>query len=61
MQLTLDEVHETRDLYLVVLSRRAVNDFNLHGILRSASINLTFRGWPAHKSNQHRGAPSLRI
>jgi hypothetical protein len=30
MQLTLDEVHETRDLYLVVLSRRAVNDLDLH-------------------------------
>ena len=26
----LDEGHETRDLDLVVLSRRAVNDFDLH-------------------------------
>jgi len=32
----LEEVHETRDLYFVVLSRRAVNDFDLHGILWSA-------------------------
>ena len=36
IQPILDEVHETRDLYFVVLSRRAVNDFDLHSILRSA-------------------------
>jgi hypothetical protein len=35
IQPILDQVHETRDLYLVILSRRAVNDFNLHHILRS--------------------------
>lgn len=29
-QALLDESHETRDLDLIVLSRRAVNDFNLH-------------------------------
>jgi hypothetical protein len=32
----LDEGHETRDLDLIVLSRRAVNDFDLHPVLRSA-------------------------
>jgi hypothetical protein len=36
VQAVLDEGHETRDLYLVVLSRRAVNDFDLHSVLRSA-------------------------
>ena len=36
VQPILDEVHETRDLYLVVLSRRAVNDFDFHSVLRSA-------------------------
>jgi hypothetical protein len=35
-QALLDEGHETRDLYLVVLSRRAVNDFDLHFVLPSA-------------------------
>lgn len=35
IQPALDQVHETRDLYLVVLSSRAVNDFNLHRFLRS--------------------------
>ena len=30
----LDEGHETRDLGLVVLSRRAVYDFDLHSVLR---------------------------
>lgn len=35
-QAILDEGHETRDLYLVVLSGRAVNDFNLHSVLQSA-------------------------
>jgi hypothetical protein len=29
----LDEGHETRDLGLVVLSRGAVNDFDLHSVL----------------------------
>ena len=28
----LDEGHETRDLILVVLSRRAVNDLDLHSV-----------------------------
>jgi hypothetical protein len=36
IQPILDEVHETRDLYLVVLSRRAMHDFNFHSVLRSA-------------------------
>ena len=35
-QVTLDGGHETRDLYLVVLSRRAVNDFDLHSVRQSA-------------------------
>jgi hypothetical protein len=35
-QATLDEGHETRDLDLVVLSRRAVNDFDLHSVRQSA-------------------------
>jgi hypothetical protein len=35
-QAIFDEGHETRDLYLVVLSPRAVNDFDLHSILQSA-------------------------
>jgi hypothetical protein len=30
VQALLDEGHETRDFDLVVLSRRAVNDFDLH-------------------------------
>jgi hypothetical protein len=30
VQALLDEGHETRDLGVIVLSRRAVNDFNLH-------------------------------
>ena len=36
-QALLDEGHETRDLGAVVLSSRAVNDFNLHFVLRSGS------------------------
>jgi hypothetical protein len=36
-QALLDEGHETRDLGLVVLSRRAVNDFDLHSVLQSSS------------------------
>ena len=32
----LDEGHETRDLGLVVLSCRAVNDLDLHSVLQSA-------------------------
>jgi hypothetical protein len=35
----LDEGHETRDLGLVVLSRRAVNDLDLHSVLQSASCS----------------------
>jgi hypothetical protein len=42
IQAILDEAHETRDLYLVVLSRRAVNDFDLHCVLRSGFQNLIF-------------------
>jgi hypothetical protein len=34
----LDEGHETRDLGLVVLSRGAVHDLNLHGTLLSDLI-----------------------
>ena len=34
-QAILDEGHKTRDLYLVVLSRRAVNDFDLHFLYAS--------------------------
>lgn len=37
VQALLDEGHETRDFGVVVLSRRAVNDFNLHSVLQSAS------------------------
>jgi hypothetical protein len=33
----LNEGHETRDLGLVVLSRRAVNDLDVHSVLQSAS------------------------
>jgi hypothetical protein len=35
----LDEGRETRDLGLVVLSGRAVNDLDLHIVLQSASCN----------------------
>jgi hypothetical protein len=35
----LDEGHETRDLDLVVLSRRAVNDLDLHSVPQSASCS----------------------
>ena len=34
VQAFLDEGHETRDLGAVVLSRRAMNDFDLHSVLR---------------------------
>jgi hypothetical protein len=37
VQAFLDEGRETRDLDFVVLSRRAMNDFDLHSILQSAS------------------------
>jgi len=33
IQALLDEGHETRDLGLVVLSSRAINDFDLHSVL----------------------------
>ena len=33
IQALLDEGHETRDLGLVVLSSRAVNDLDLHSVL----------------------------
>jgi hypothetical protein len=35
VQALLDEGHETRDLDLVVLSGRAVNDFDLHSVLQT--------------------------
>jgi hypothetical protein len=35
----LDEGHETRDLGLVVLSRRAVNDLDLHSVLISLLLD----------------------
>jgi len=35
----LNEGHETRDLGFVVLSRRAVNDLDLHSVLQSASCS----------------------
>ena len=35
----LDEGHETRDLRLVVLSRWAVNDLDLHSDLQAASCS----------------------
>lgn len=38
-QALLDEGHETRDLDLVVLSGRAVNDFDFHCVLQSASCS----------------------
>jgi hypothetical protein len=34
----LDEGHETRDLDLVVLSRRAVNDLDLHSVPQSSRV-----------------------
>ena len=36
-QSLLDEGHETRDLGIVVLSGRAVNDFDLHSVLQTTS------------------------
>ena len=36
----LEEGHEARDLSLVVLSRRAVHNFNLHSVLRSVLNGL---------------------
>jgi hypothetical protein len=36
----LDEGHETRDLDLVVLSSRAVNNFDLHSVLESVPTGL---------------------
>jgi hypothetical protein len=39
-QAFLDEGHETRDLDLVVLSGRAMNDFNPHETLQSAQCNI---------------------
>lgn len=35
----LDEGHETRDLGLVVLSRRTVNDLDFHSVFQSASCS----------------------
>jgi hypothetical protein len=37
IQPILDEVHETRDFYFIVLSRRAMHDFNSHPVLRSGA------------------------
>ena len=39
-QALLDEGHETRNLDLVVLSSRAMNDFDLHSVLESARARL---------------------
>ena len=40
----LDEGHETRDLGLIVLSRRAVHNLDLHSVLRSVQYSrLTLR------------------
>ena len=38
----LDEGHETRDLGLVVLSRRAVNDLNLHLFSNLLCVQCSF-------------------
>jgi len=37
VQALLDEGRETRDLRIVVLSGRAVNDFDLHSVLQTTS------------------------
>ena len=37
VQALLDEGRETRDLGIVVLSGRAVNDFDLHSVLQTTS------------------------
>jgi len=37
VQALLDEGRETRDLGTVVLSRRAMNDFDLHSVLQTTS------------------------
>lgn len=50
VQALLDEGRETRDLGLVVLSRRTVNDFDLHFALPSVSCS-TLR--PAFVSVHH--------
>jgi len=42
IQALLDEGHETRDLGLVILSRWAVNDLDLHLLLQSTTCNYTF-------------------
>jgi len=42
VQALLDEGRETRDLDLVVLSRRTVNDFDLHFALPSDSCSTLF-------------------
>ena len=38
VQALLDEGHETRDLDLVVLSGRTVNDFDLHSVLKFSCV-----------------------
>ena len=42
VQAFFDEGHETRDLDLVVLSSRAVNDFDLHSDLQCGLPKLPF-------------------
>jgi hypothetical protein len=43
-QALLDEGHETRDLKLVVLSRRAVHDFHFHAVLQAAAWIVALNG-----------------
>jgi hypothetical protein len=38
----LDEGHETRDLDFIVLSRRTVNDLDLHSVFQSASKSSSY-------------------
>jgi hypothetical protein len=52
VQALLDEGHETRDLGAIVLSRRAVDDFDLHSVLQSqavAALHLTRASDPSLK------------
>jgi len=57
VQALLDEGRETRDLGLVVLSRRTVNDFDLHFALPSDSCSTLFT---LNLSQSIRSGPPVR-